>query len=83
MYLDDEGGGVAASHDDEGPGSRGGNGGGKDGLGTLREPGELKHTGGAVPDDGLGGLDHLGEPRGGLGAHIETHPPAGKQKLLN
>ena len=45
-----------------------------DGDSTLGEVGELEDTHGTVPDDGVGGVDGVGEVSDGLGTNIETHP---------
>ena len=45
-----------------------------DGDSTLGEVGELEDAHGTVPDDGVGGVDGVGEVSDGLGTNIETHP---------
>lgn len=52
------------------------------GLGALGELVELEDTGGAVPEDGLGLVDGLGEELDRLLAAVETHPAVGNAVLV-
>jgi hypothetical protein len=45
--------------------------GARQGLGAVGEGVELEHAHRAVPDDGAGGLELLGQHRGGLRADVE------------
>ena len=77
--LLDCGDGVAAA-DDGGGVCVGGDGFG-DGLGARGEGGHLKDAHGAVPEDGVGAGDFVGEEVDGFGADVEGHKSAGKGPL--
>src|SRR5699024_11528010 len=46
-----------------------------DATGAVGECLELEHTHGAVPEDGLGGTEHLGELLNGLRSDVQGEPP--------
>ncbi len=71
----DGGGGVAATDDGEGAVVRGGvDDGLGDALGALGERGHLEDTHRAVPEDGLGGGEDVGELLDGLRADVRGQP---------
>ena len=80
-FLGRRGGVAAADH-----GDRTGGGGLGDrlghGLGRTSELIELEHPGRAVPDDGPGPADHLGEKVDRLRAGIEAHPAGGNALVV-